>query len=162
MYEYTPEGNKKVGLTVTAVCFLSTAILFMPNTLDLWVSTLLRSVGLWLFLCGFLVLERFVLTAFHYRIEFTGDGVFDLVITESRLKKQRTVCRVSSKDFISVKRVEKGTKTREKGVRRYNYRPDLVSKERFLLTLNDGDGRATVDFSPDKQILKFINGALND
>lgn len=157
MYTHTPENNKKIGLATVAICFMSTMLLFMPSKLDPSISTLLRCLGLWLFLCGFLVLERYVLTVFTYTVKDCPECV-ELVITETRLKKQKTVCRVTSDNFVSL--TEKGKAKRQKGTKRYNYCPELCGSKRHILCVEDGDGRSDIIFRPDSKIIEIIDSFI--
>ena len=157
MYIYTPKNDRRVAITASAACFSSAILLFMPNSLDPSLSTLLRCLGIWLFVCGFLVLERYVLTVFTYTLKDCHDGL-ELTITETRLKKQRTVGRVMSGSFVSL--TEKIKHTPRKGVRRYNYCPDPFGSDRYVLLIEDGDGISEVTFRPDGKIVQIINAVI--
>lgn len=157
LYTYTPKNDTRVAAATAAICFLASILLFIPNKLDPIISTALPCTGIWLFICGFLVLERYVLTVFTYTLKACPDGC-ELIVTETRLKKQRVVCRVLSDSFVGLNEKVKGKK--EKGTKRYNYCPELCATERYVLLIEDGDGRSEVSFRPDEKMVQIIKSLM--
>ena len=141
--------------------FLTAFALFVPYSAEDWLLVFLRGIGTGAFLAGFVIIDRFAFTSFSYSIEANDSvpGGLDFVVTSVRYGRIRTVCRVSASDLTDIFKYDKKAKA-EKGIRKYNYCPDLARNNMYVLTVDDGS-LAEIRFSPDEETVNIIKNIIN-
>ena len=161
MYRYTPKPNRLPAVLLAAVCFLAAFALFVPYAAEDAVLIFLRGVGTGIFLIGFVLLDRYAFTTFSYSLEANDSvpGRMDFVVSSVRYGRIRTVCRVSVSDVTDIVKYDKKRKSAA-GVKKYNYCPDRVGNNRYVLSLDD-DGPAEIRFSPDEKTVNIIKNIIN-
>ena len=161
MHSYTPKQNRRAAFFISAVCFFASFALFVPYPFEDWLLVFLRGIGTGAFLAGFVIIDRFAFTSFSYSIEANDSvpGGLDFVVTSVRYGRIRTVCRVSASDLTDIFKYDKKAKA-EKGIRKYNYCPDLARNNMYVLTVDDGS-LAEIRFSPDEETVNIIKNIIN-
>jgi len=146
---------------IAAVCFFTSLALFVPYVAETWFLIFLRGIGTGLFLVGFVTLDRYAFTSFSYSLEADDSipGRLDFVVRSVRYGRIRTVCRVSAVDVTDIVKYDEIAK-REKGLKKYNYCPDITGKNRYVLLLDD-DGDAEICFCPDERMVNIIKNIIN-
>lgn len=161
MHRYTPKPNRLPAVILSAVCFLAAFSLFVPYSADETFLVFIKGVSTGIFLIGFVILDRYAFTSFSYSIEANDSipGRLDFVVSSVRYGRIRTVCRVSAFDVTDIVKYDKNRKA-EKGVKKYNYCPDLAGENRYILFLDD-DGDAEILFCPDEKTVNIIKNIIN-
>jgi hypothetical protein len=157
MYEYSPRSNRAPGLALGLILFISAVILILPFQKDLHIATLLLGIGFLCLIASCSIIERFVLTDYIYAIESTENGA-DFTVTAKRFGKRMTVCRISVYQISEI--VLTSQHIRRDKLKRYNYCPDLIGKNRYFMRVSD-DREVLIRFSPDKALVDLLNGYIN-
>ncbi len=157
MYEYSPKPNRTPGLTLGLIFFVSAVALILPFQSDRLLASLLIGIGILFLIASCSVIERFVLTDYIYAIERADTGT-DFTVTAVRFRRKITVCRVSVYDISTL--VLTSQHERVKGLKHYNYCPDLISKNRYFIRLS-GDEEAVIKFSPDRTMINILTGFIS-
>ena len=158
MYEYSPTPNRTPGLILGVIFFVSAVVLILPFQSDRLLASLLIGVGILFLMASCQVIERFVLTDYIYGIERTDRGT-DFTVTAVRFKENRTVCRVSVRDISEIMMTSQHK--RLKGLKYYNYCPDLIGKNRYFIRLS-GDEEAMIKFLPDQRLINILTAFINE
>lgn len=160
MYTHSPKPNRAPGIISAAICFFAAFALFVPFPVGDAVLMFMRGIGLWLFFGGYAIADRFVFTSFSYYLEENEDvpGQCDFTVVAVKYKKRRVVCRISVDQIIEIKEKKRGDK-RPRGVKKYNYCPDLAGKNRYILHVEDDD-EAFISFSPDETMVNIIKNII--
>ena len=158
MYEYSPTPNRAPGLILGIIFFVSAVVLILPFQSDRLLASLLLGVGILFLMASCQVIERFVLTDYIYGIERTDRGT-DFTVTAVRFKKNRTVCRVSAYDVSEIMMTSQHK--RLKGVKYYNYCPDMLGKSRYFIRVS-GDEDAMIKFVPDQRLINILTAFINE
>ena len=153
MYEYSPKPNRAPGLALGLIFFISAVALILPFQSDVLIASLLLGIGILFLMAACQVIERFVLTDYIYGIERT-DADIDFTVTAVRFGKNRTVCRISVYDISELMLI--GKHKRIKGLKYYNYCPDLIGKDRCFIRVS-GDEEALIKFSPDRKMIGILS-----
>jgi len=161
MYRYTPKPNRLPAFFLAAVCLFTAFALFVPYDIGDGLSVFLKGIGTGAFLIGFVLLDRYAFTTFSYSLEANDSvpGRMDFVVSSVRYGRIRTVCRVSVSDVTDIVKYDKKRKSAA-GVKKYNYCPDMVGNNRYVLSLDD-DGPAEIRFSPDEKAENIIKNIIN-
>ena len=183
-YTYAPKSDKFKSCLLVSGCAAG-AFGMLAVSEGGWILAPYFKAGaaVWLLL-GMLFAARFLATGYVYSIfRDVYSGKSDLVISELRFGRSKTVCRVSLFDIKELriydpaaqaesarlegkkrpKRCKRPRPDRKKhgGVRAYNYCVDVLPV-RYSLLLVSGNETAYLRFSPDRVISDIISGTFTD
>jgi len=159
MYRYTPKHDRRPALLLTAVFFITALSLFVPFDTDAGTLVFLRGIGTGAFIIGFIIADRFALTAFSYEIDETDYG-YEFTVISVRYGRIRTVCRLSDGMIKDIYKYER-KKARGEKIKKYNYCPELMGKNRYAIRVDDGK-EAIVLISPDENTVNIIKNIINN
>lgn len=156
-YDYQPiRKNYLAHITVmwlfvlAGVSFAASAAL--PPHPALW-----QSVGLILLLPAIQLIARYLATRHLYRIRACEDGSTDLEVYLYRGgDKMQLVCRVGLTEITAVTPLGAQNKRPPKGIKRYNYAPDLRPAEALVLSVSNADGECEVLLCPDARMAALL------
>ena len=135
-YEYipTPQNNKTKRLATWL--FICGAILFAASGIKIIPFRFIPQI---LALCSLtasiMLMGRFLLRAYAYRIEDMGEGD-ELMVDEITKNMRYTVCRLELKKLVKLTKWEEYPKD-ERGKKRYNYSPDAFGDGTYVLEFID-------------------------
>ena len=118
------------------------------------------------FTVAVLLLTRYVFKSFLIKVFESGNGRYDLTITECRGKNEKekiTVCRVSLSNIESVvvktKENAADLKKREKGRKVFSYCPDICPEVECFVFVTECGEKLLLKLSPDKTMLEILKNA---
>lgn len=170
MYEYSyhSKPSNKLAIRVSGALFAAAVITLalvsvIKNVPFLGVAQFISTI---LFTLAVLLLTRYVFKSFLVKIVETGDGRYDLTITECRGKNEKekiTVCRVSLSNIeeVAVKAKENANelKKKTKGRKVYSYCPDLCPETECYVFVTECGEPLLLKLSPDKTLLSILTTA---
>ena len=163
-YEFipTPETNKTKRL---ATClFICGILLFIVGGIKIIpFHFVIQLASLATLTASILLMGRFLLRAYSYRIEDMGEGD-ELLIDEITRRTRYTVCRIELSKLLSVCKWEEYGKE-ERAKKRYSYCPDAFGDDSYVLEFYDGAYGVTADrirvrITPDERLLSIFNEAI--
>ena len=142
MYEYTPEQKKtREWLTALLLTGIAFAFYFVSRIEKIPYPALFQLVAVFFLVGAVMVVTRFAMRRFTYRIEQTEQGIDDFVILEHYGKKTTTVCRISVSQIQSVVRPNKENKRelaeKMKGKRVYQNTAEFFAPDLCILEATD-------------------------
>ncbi len=159
-YEYEPPRGGGTLKAVVAAMLVVAAVMITAGAHSSYAG-LIQLGGAMLAVTAITIGTRFCLTGYVYALCRNSHGV-DLVITEIRGKKRRTVCRVAV-DGGTLVRVRRGT-PQPKGAL-YNYTTDPFSEDKYYFSsaesgvFSDGTGefcKESVKFNPNDEFVSLM------
>ena len=107
-----------------------------------------------------MLIGRFLLRAYAYRIEDMGEGD-EIFVDEITRNTRYTVCRLELKKLVKMTKWEDYPKD-ERGKKRYNYSPDAFGDGSYVLEFIDSAYDVTADririrITPDEKMLAIFN-----
>ena len=166
MYEYTP-ARKKTRELITALLLVGIAIAIysVSQIPKLPYPALFQLVAVFFLVGAVLIVTRFVMRQFTFRVERTEEGAMDLVVVERYGRRLTTVCRISV-DRIRMAERPIGEKRRvlaekKKGKRVYRYTaeffaPDLCIVETGADDAPDGES-IFLEICADETLFSILN-----
>lgn len=159
-YTYSPKGNKfKTGVLVGG-CFATALAMVAVSGMGGMLAPYFKSgAAIWA-LAGVLFALRLLGTTYVYSIfRDATRGDIDLVISEVRFGRSRSVCRISLFDIEEIF-FEKSKRSRFKRKKRgtgrlYNYCADVFPSKYCILRIS-GNERSYIKFSPDETISDIL------
>ena len=165
-YEYIPiPKNNKTKKIATSFFFLG-LILFVAGGLKIIpFRSLLQLAAIASFVVSILLVGRFLLRYYAYRIEDMGEGD-EFFVDEITRKTRYSVCRLEMKKLVSVRKFSELTKD-ERAKKRYNYCPDAFTSDAYLLEFIDSryditSERIRVTVQPDEKLLAILKEAVRN
>ena len=163
-YEFipTPQNNKTKRLATWL--FICGIILFITGGLKaIPFRSALQLASLASLTASIMLMGRFLLRAYSYRIEDMGEGD-ELLVDEITRRSRYTVCRVELSKLVSVCKWENCSKE-NRAKKRYNYSPDPFGEGAYLLEFIDSAYDVTADrirvrITPDEKLLAIFNEAI--
>ena len=156
-YDYRPQRkNAKAALLVLCLFVMSGAS-FAISTLVPPHPVLWQSLGLILLFPAIQLVARYLATRYLYRIRTYEDGDTDLEVFAYRGgNKMQLVCRVGLTEITATAPLGKENRRAPKGIKRYNYAPDLWPDAATVLSVSNADGACEVLLCPDAQIAALL------
>ena len=162
MYEYFPKEPKKQEMMILAGLLGSGFFLYGFSRIpDLPFPALLQLFSVILMVGAVIVLTRYLLRDFCYRIEPREESdIPDFTVTEYCGKRISVVCRISLNDITEVRpmtvkearNLAKGQKSR----RVYDYTCRINPENLYLLTVSAGEDTFDIRIIADKALTEFL------
>ena len=162
-YEYipTPKNNKTKK---TAVCFFFAGlILFIVGGVKMIpMRSVIQLASMASFTIAILLVGRFLLRAYAYRIEDMGEGE-EFFVDEITRKSRFSVCRLEMRKLVGVY-CRKDLSKEEQNKKHYNYCPDAFANDSYILEFVDSEyditaERIRVRIQPDDKLLSILEEA---
>jgi hypothetical protein len=156
MYEFKPQRQNQIAqLLVGALIALAlTSFLISAFVPMAWIP---QTVGLALMVPMIQLVTRYVVTRYLYRICPYEDGNVDLDIYAYRGgTKMQLVGRIGLEEITKAEPLGKENRKPPQGMRRYNYCPQMFSKEALVLSVTNGDGDCEIILCPDKKMADIL------
>ena len=161
MYEYRPPRQNVIARVLALGLFLLTVICFILSAqLPQW-AILFQSSGLLLLLPVIQIVTRYLVLRHLYRLVPYESGEVDLeVYTWRGGDRMQLVARIGLDEFTSVTPLCAANRRAPKGMRRYNYAPDIRPSHATVLSLTNGDGDCELLLCPDETLLNALKSAV--
>lgn len=156
MYEFKPQRQNGIAhLLIGALIALSLASFLISAFVPMaWIP---QTVGLILMVPMIQLVTRYVVTRYLYRICPYEDGNVDLDIYAYRGgSKMQLVGRIGLEEITKAEPLGEGNRKPPKKMRRYNYCPQMFSKEALVLSITNGDGDCEIIFCPDAKMADIV------
>ena len=142
MYEYTPERKKtREWLTALLLTGIAFAFYFASRIEKIPYPALFQLIAVFFLVGAVMVVTRFAMRRFTYRIEQGEQGIDDFVIIEHYGKKTTTVCRISVSQIRNVMRPSKESRRelaeQMKGKRVYHNTAEFFAPDLCVLEATD-------------------------
>ena len=135
-YEYIPVPKKnKVKRVATLLFFLGLAMFVVGGVKVIPFRVVFQIAALVAFTSAIMLVGRFLLRAYGYRIEDFGEGD-EFVVNEITRSTCVTVCRLELSKLTAIKKWDELSKE-ERGKKFYNYSPDPYADGTYLLEFAD-------------------------
>ena len=163
-YEYfpTPKNNKTKKMA-TSFFFLG-LILFVLGGLKLIpFRSVIQLAAVASFVVSIMLVSRFLLRYYAYRVEDMGEGD-EFFVDEITRRTRFSVCRLEMAKLIGVRRLS-DVPNEEKNKKRYNYCADAFTKDAYMLEFIDSKYDVTsenirVIIQPDEKLLGILEAAV--
>ena len=161
MYEYRPPRQNVIARVLALGLFLLTVICFILSAqLPQW-AILFQSSGLLLLLPVIQIVTRYLVLRHLYRLVPYESGEVDLeVYTWRGGDRMQLVARIGLDEITAVTPLCAANRRAPKGMRRYNYAPDIRPSHATVLSLTNGDGDCELLLCPDETLLNALNSAV--
>ena len=158
----TPQTNKTKRLATWL--FICGVILFIAGGVKVIpFRFVLQLAALAALTASIMLIGRFLLRAYAYRIDDLGEG-FEFFVDEITRSTRYTVCRMELSKLVSVTKWEDCGKD-ERAKKRYSYCPDAFGDGSYVLEFVDSAYDVTADrirvrIAPDEKLLSILNEAV--
>ena len=162
-YEYIPVPRSNKTKKMATSFFFGGIILFVAGGVKMIpFRSALQLAAIAAFTISILLVGRFLLRSYAYRIEDFGDGD-EFVVDEITRRTRYSVCRLEMRKLAATyKRSELSKSERDK--KHFNYCPDAFTPEAYILEFIDSNyditsERIRVAIQPDEKLLAMLNDA---
>ena len=126
-------------------------------------SSVIQFAAVAAFTTSILLVGRFLLRSYAYRIEDMGEGD-ELFVDEITRKARFSVCRLEMKKLVAVYD-RKTLSKEEKSKRHYNYCPDAFANDSYILEFINSEydissERIRIRIQPNEKMLEILNAAI--
>lgn len=155
----TPSNNKTKRLATWL--FICGVILFVVGGIKVIPFRFVPQIAaLGALTASIMLIGRYLLRAYAYRIEDMGEGD-EIFVDEITRSTRYTVCRLELKKLVKITKWENYPKD-ERGKKRYNYSPDAFGDGSYVLEFIDSVYDVTADririrITPDEKMLAIFN-----
>ena len=159
MYDYRPVRQNRIALFLVIAFFLIAAASITASAfLEPPVRTILQVVGLIFAIPTLQIAARYLLTRYLYRLCPYEDGNTDIEVYAYRGgTKMQLVCRVGLEEITAARPLTDANRKAPKGLRRYNYAPDIRPAEGLVLSISNRDGDCEVLLCPDEYLTNILS-----
>lgn len=159
MYEYIPEGKRNGIKGLCMGLFAGGVILFMSSGLEGMLYTgLMQTVAILLLAVSIMLMGRYLLRHYLYRISDDGEGL-DFLVDELSRRGRYTVCRLGLSHLLSAQAWSDETKP-PRGQKLYNYCVEIKPRDSWILEFEDGEDRIYIRLSPDDTLKQYFLEAV--
>lgn len=162
MYDYKPtrtNANAKIAVTILLA---AAVIAFVGSGLVPKYPSILQCIGLCLLIPVIQITTRYLILQYLYRLRTQDDGSVDLdVYTYRGGSRMQLVCRVGLSEITAAAPLTDANRRPPKGLRRYNYHPDIKPGEGLVLSITNGDGDCELLLAPDAYLREVLQAAAN-
>ena len=162
-YEYIPEPKSSKTKKIATSFFFGGIILFVAGGVKMIpFRSILQFASMAFFTISILLVGRFLLHTFSYRIEDMGEGD-ELIVDEITRRSRYSVCRLEMSKLHSVRKRSELSKE-EQSKKFYNYCPDAFATDSYILEFIDSSyditaERIRIRIQPDEKLLAMLNEA---
>lgn len=158
MYDYKPQRTNAKAKVAVLFCLAAAVVAFVGGSMVPKYPSILQCLGLCLLVPVIQITARYLVLQYLYRLREHGEGDVDLEIYTYRGgSRMQLVCRVGLSEITSAASLTAQNKEAPKGVRRYNYHPDMAPAEGLVLSVTNGDGACEILISPDEYLAKILS-----
>ena len=163
-YEYFPMPKNNKTKKMATSFFFGGLILFVLGGLKMIpFRSVLQLAAVASFVVSIMLVGRFLLRYYAYRIEDMGEGD-EFFVDEITRRTRFSVCRLEMAKLIGVRKLADGPKD-EKNKRRYNYCADAFTKDAYMLEFIDSKYDTAADnirviIQPDDKLLEIFEAAV--
>ncbi len=159
MYEYIPEGKRAGMKGLCMALFAAAIVLFMTSGLEFMpYPSLMQSVSVIMIAVAIMLMGRYLLRHYLYRIADDGEGP-DFMVDELSRRGRYTVCRLGLSHLIMAEPWSENNKPRG-SAKVYNYCVEMRPKDSWLLVFEDGEDRIYIRLSPDEKLISYFRDAV--
>lgn len=163
-YEHipTPQSNKTKRLATWL--FICGAILFVVSGIKVIPFRFVpQIIAIGALTASIMLMGRFLLRAYAYRIDDMGDGD-EIFVDEITRAARYTVCRLELKKLVKMTKWEDYPQE-ERGKKRYNYSPDAFGGGTYVLEFIDSAyditaPRIRIKILPDERLTAILEGVI--
>ncbi len=163
-YSYLSKPSNKTAAHLSVLFFAAGALLLATvSVFNVPFLGAFQFLAALFFTLAVLLLTRYVFKSFLIKIVDSGNGKFDLTVTECRGKDEKnkiTVCRVSLSNIekVAVKTKENQNELRaaEKGRKIFSYYPDIKPERECLVFVTECGEPLLLKISPDDTLLSLL------
>ena len=160
MYDYRPQRRNYYAHITVLWLFLCSAACFITSGFLPKFPVLLQAVGILLLVPAIQLIARYMATQYLYRLRSYEDGNTDLEVYSYRGgDKMQLVCRVGLEEITAATSLCAQNRRAPKGMKRFNYSPDLAPAKALLLSVTNGDGDCEILLCPDRHIEDILRSA---
>lgn len=163
-YEYIPIPKNNKTKKIAVSFFFAGAVLFTVGGLKMIpFRSLLQLAAIASFTVSIMLVGRFLLRYYAYRIEDMGEGD-ELFVDEITRKTRYSVCRLEMRKLVGIYKMSELSRE-ERGKKRYNYCPDAFTSDAYLLEFVNSDYDNTaehirISIQPDEKLIAILNETL--
>ena len=158
MYDYRPQRTNAKAKIAVLLCLAASVIAFVGGGMVPKYPSILQCLGLCLLVPVIQITARYLVLQSLYRVREHEEGDVDLEIYTYRGgSRMQLVCRVGLSEITASASLSAQNKSAPKGVRRYNYHPDLAPETGLVLSVTNGDGACEILISPDEHLTKILS-----
>ena len=163
-FEYIPVPKSNKTKKIATCFFFAGLILFVLGGVKMIpVSSVIQFAAVAAFTTSILLVGRFLLRSYAYRIEDMGEGD-ELFVDEITRKARFSVCRLEMKKLVAVYD-RKALSKEEKSKRHYNYCPDAFANDSYILEFINSEydissERIRIRIQPNEKMLEILNAAI--
>ena len=157
MYEYKPVRTNSIAKLLIIAFLLLALLSFAVSAIVPGYAVIPQTVGLILLVPMIQIMTRFVTTRYLYRVQAYGDGNADFEVYSYRGgARMQLVCRVGLEEITAIEPLTPANRKAIKGLRRYNYSPDIRPKNGMILSVTNADGDCQVLICPDDRMTALL------
>lgn len=159
-YEHIPTPQNNKTRKIATCFFFSGLILFVVGGVKMIpFRSIIQVAAMASFTISILLVGRFLLRSFAYRIEDMGEGD-EFFVDEITRKSRYSVCRLEMRKLVAVHDRRQLSKD-ERAKKHYNYCPDAFSDESYVLEFVDSEydvtsERIRIRIQPDEKLLSIL------
>ena len=160
MYDYKPTRTNATA-KIAALLFLAAAVIaFVGSGMVPKYPSILQCIGLCMLVPVIQITARYLILQYLYRLREREGGGADLEIYTYRGgARMQLVCRVGLSEITATAPLTAENCRAPKGIRRYNYHPDMKPASGLVLSITNGDGDCEILLSPDAYLREVLEGA---
>ncbi|MBQ8341243.1 MAG: hypothetical protein IJY22_02560 [Clostridia bacterium] len=156
MYEYKPQRQNSIAYLLIAALFLLALVSFVISAF-VKIAWIPQTVGLLLMVPMIQLVTRYVAGRYLYRICPYEDGNVDLDIYVYRGgANMQLVCRLGLEEITAAASLTDANRKPPKGMKRYNYCPEMFPAKAMVLSITNGDGDCEIVFCPDEKMADIV------
>ena len=157
MYEYKPARSNATAKLAVLLCLAATAAAFVTSAQVPKYPSILQALGLCFLVPAIQITARYLILQYLYRVKQNEDGGVDLeVLTDRWGARMQLVCRVGLSEITAAAPLATANKKAPRGIRRYNYHPDMKPQGGLVLSITNGDGDCEILLSPDEGLCEIL------
>ncbi|MBO5327044.1 MAG: hypothetical protein J6A84_02860 [Clostridia bacterium] len=157
MYDYQPPRQNAIARLLTVALFAISAACFVLSSFLPKLAVIPQAVGLVLLVPAIQLTTRYVVTRYLYRLCPYEDGNVDLEIYAYRGgARMQLVCRIGLEEITAAAPLSAENAKPPKGLRRYNYCPDMRPQSATVLSITNRDGDCEIIFCPDEKLTALL------
>ena len=163
-FEYIPVPKSNKTKKIATCFFFGGLVLFVIGGVKMIpYNSVIQFAAVASFTTSILLVGRFLLRSYAYRIEDMGEGD-ELFVDEITRKARFSVCRLEMKKLVAVYD-RKTLSKEEKSKKHYNYCPDAFAEDSYILEFLNSEydissERIRIRVQPDEKMLEILNAAL--
>lgn len=163
-HEYIPVPKANKTKRLATILFFAGLVLFVLGAVKMIpYRAVIQVASLATLTASIMLVGRFLLRAYAYRIEDMGEGD-EFFVDEITRRTRYSVCRLEMRKLVAIHPWDSASKEL-KNKKRYSYCPDIFGGGAYLLEFFDSDyditsERIFVKITPDEKLLEILGEAV--